>query len=94
MKQPSEKYRVIVQRSVKHVVGQLISGSGKTVATVSDIKLGKMTKSQKAKQVGVLLAEKIARLKVAKVVFDRGQYRYHGRVQALAAGLREGGVKI
>ncbi len=88
------RHRVIVTRSTKHTIAQLISDDGKTVATVSDQKLLKMTKVQKAQEVGRLLAAIIEKKQIAKVVFDRRQFHYHGRVQAVADGLREGGVKI
>lgn len=94
MKKKSQIHRIIVSRSVKHTVGQVISDSGQTLFTVSDNKLAKMPKAQKAKQVGIALAEKIAKAKISKIVFDRGQRRYHGRIKAVAEGLREKGVKI
>lgn len=45
-------------------------------------------------EVGKLVAEKAAELKIEKVIFDRGGYQYHGRVKALADGAREGGLKF
>ena len=48
----------------------------------------------KAKEVGKLIAKKAKDLKIEKVVFDRGGYKYHGKVKALAEGAREGGLKF
>ncbi len=47
-----------------------------------------------AKEVGKLIAEKALEKKIKKVVFDRGWYKYHGRVKAVAEGAREGGLKF
>lgn len=53
-----------------------------------------MTKIEQAKKVGVLIAEKATVAGIQQVVFDRNGYLYHGRVQALAEGAREGGLKF
>lgn len=60
----------------------------------SDAFLKKGTKTERAKLFGRQAAKKILELKVASVVFDRGGYKYQGRIQALAEALREGGVKF
>lgn len=56
--------------------------------------LGGLTKVQASYEVGKLLAQKANKKKVAKVIFDRGGFKYHGRVKALAQGAREGGLKF
>jgi len=89
--------RLLVRRSNNHIYGILIDDKNKnTLFEVSDqmIKKEKMTKSEKAKEVGRALAEKAIKEKIKKVVFDRGGYLYHGRVKALAEGAREGGLEF
>jgi len=93
--------RLCVFRSNKHIYGQLIDDEkGKTMLLASDLEI-KKTKSKKteiASQVGQLLAKKAKDLpagrQVEKVIFDRGGYKYHGRVKALAEGARGGGLKF
>ena len=53
-----------------------------------------MTKTEKAKSVGIELGKKLIDLKRLEAVFDRGHYKYEGRVKALCEGLREAGIKI
>ncbi|MBI5787188.1 MAG: 50S ribosomal protein L18 [Candidatus Niyogibacteria bacterium] len=94
-----EKPRFSVYRSNKHIFAQIIDDeNGKTIVGVSDraLKSGKKagTKTERAKSLGLELAEKARGAKVKKVVFDRGGYRYHGRVKAVAEGGREGGLEF
>jgi large subunit ribosomal protein L18 len=91
--------RLCVFRSAKHIYAQLIDDQkNKTLASVSDFQLKrskeKLKKVEKAKEVGKLIAKKAQDLKIEKVVFDRGGYKYHGRIKALAEGAREGGLKF
>jgi len=101
--------RFCVFRSNKHIYGQLIDDNkGKTLANVSDKGMKAKTVSKEtaegeiklsgkiatAFEVGKLVAKKAAELKIEEVVFDRGGYKYHGRVKALADGAREGGLKF
>ena len=96
--------RLCVFRSIKHIYAQLIDDEkGQTLATASDSDLkpalskvkGKKAKNKEiAKEVGKLLAKKTLTKKIKQVVFDRGGYKYHGRVKALADGAREGGLKF
>jgi large subunit ribosomal protein L18 len=86
--------RLCVFRSSSHIYAQLIDDEqGKTIVSVNDLDL-KGNKSDSAKKVGTLLATKAKEKKIEKVVFDRGGYKYHGRVKALAEGAREGGLKF
>jgi large subunit ribosomal protein L18 len=88
--------RVSVYRSNKFISAQVIDDiKHETIIGVSekDLKV-KGTKTEKAKALGLLLADKAKKKKVKKVVFDRGQYAYHGRVKSLAEGLREGGLEF
>lgn len=90
-----DKLRLAVFRSGKHIYAQIIDDSlGKTLAAFSDIKMDKLNKKQKAYEVGKKLAEKAAKLKVKNIIFDRGGFLYKGRVEELAKGAREGGLKF
>ena len=89
--------RLCVFRSSNHIYAQLIDDlKGKTLLSVSDIELKKVSgkKVDVAKEVGKSIAEKAAEKKISKVVFDRGGFKYHGRVKSLAQGAREGGLKF
>ena len=88
--------RVTVHRSNKYINAQIIDDEkNTTIIGVSEKNLKvKGTKTEKAKALGLLLAEKAKVKKVKKVVFDRGRYSYHGRVKSLADGLREGGLEF
>ncbi len=86
--------RLTVFRSSKHIWAQVIDDQkGITLASASDKKL-KGTKTEKAKEVGTLVAEAALAKGIKEVYFDRGGYRYHGRVKALAEGSREKGLKF
>lgn len=88
--------RLSVYRSGQHIYAQVIDDAkGATIAASSDLKLpGKLKKAEKAYQVGKTLAEKAVSLGISQVVFDRGNFIYHGRVAKLAQGAREGGLKF
>ena len=93
--------RLSVFRSSKHIYAQVIDDDkGQTVASASSIEKtmreGMKTGANKdaAKAVGKLVAERALQKGVKEVVFDRGGYRYHGRIKALADAAREGGLKF
>jgi large subunit ribosomal protein L18 len=90
--------RLSVFRSNKYVYAQVIDDAlKKTVVGVTEKELTlkeKLNKSERAKEIGKLIAKKAIAKKIEKVVFDRGSYRYHGRVKAIAEGAREGGLKF
>ena len=93
----AERPRLSVFRSNKGVFAQLIDDtSGRTVAAVNWIEpdLRKLGAMEQAKRAGELLAERAKENGVESCVFDRGGYRYHGRVRALAEGAREGGLQF
>ncbi|HUV42694.1 MAG TPA: 50S ribosomal protein L18 [Patescibacteria group bacterium] len=99
IKGTNERPRLSVFRSNKRIYTQLINDEqGKTLVGSSEKDLGKeakpVTKIKKAKLIGEALAKKALKKKIKKVIFDRGPYRYHGRVKALAEGAREGGLKF
>jgi len=96
IKETSNRLRLSVFRSNKHISAQIIDDSQKkTLVSVNDLKIkGKMTKTETALEVGKLIAQEANKKKIKEVVFDRGKYRYHGRIKALAEGAREGGLEF
>lgn len=91
-----EAPRIAVFRSNKFIYAQLIDDvAGTTLASASDIKMaGKGTKSERASIVGKTLAETAVKMGISKAVFDRGGFKYIGRIQALADGARSGGLQF
>lgn len=94
-----ERPRLVVSRSNRHMVAQIVDDT-KGVTLVSESTLHKDfgeftgTKTEAAKKVGQLIAEKAKAAGITKVVFDRGGNDYHGRVAAVADGAREGGLEL
>lgn len=92
----SERPRLSVFRSLKHIYAQLIDDkAGKTLVAASDLELKKdkkMTKKMIAREVGKLIAEKAKEKNIKQIIFDRNGYKYHGRVKELADGARENGL--
>lgn len=88
--------RISVFRSLNHIYAQIIDDSThQTIVSCSTVELKKTeNKKDAARSVGLELARKALEKNISKAVFDRGSYLYHGRVQALADGLREGGITI
>lgn len=87
--------RLSVFRSSQHIFAQLIDDKeGKTLAEISDLKMTKEPKNKKALEAGKQLAVKALKLKIKEVVFDRGGFIYSGRIESLAKGAREGGLKF
>ncbi len=93
--------RVAIFRSNRFTYAQVIDDvAGKTIIALSDIQpkktkaKAKGTKSDQAMATGKQLATTLKEKGIAEAVLDRGGFRYHGRVKALADGLREGGIKI
>lgn len=91
--------RLCVFRSNKHIYAQLIDDEKRRIlVSASDLEFKKLeklkSKIDKAREVGRLIAKKAMEKKIEKAVFDRGGYKYHGRVKALAEGAREGGLKF
>ncbi len=87
--------RLSVFRSSKHVFVQLIDdAAAKTLIGISDKSVAKkkITKSDRAHELGKLIAQKAAEHKIEKAVFDRGGYQYRGRIQKVAEGARAGGL--
>ncbi|MDP3710413.1 MAG: 50S ribosomal protein L18 [bacterium] len=101
IKGTADSPRLSVFRSNKHVWAQLIDDeSGSTIVSAGDLQLSEAkskTKTKKvelARRLGGVVAQKAKEKKIEKIVFDRGGYKYHGIVKALAEGAREGGLKF
>lgn len=91
--------RLCVFKSSKHIYAQLIDDeNNKILAVAADFEVKKAKKGNRkidnAYGVGGLIAEKAKKLKIEKVIFDRGGFIFHGRVKALAEGARKGGLKF
>ena len=96
-----ERPRLAVFRSARHIYAQIVDDSaGRTLVAASTRepalrgKLARGSNQAAAREVGKALAEKALAAGVKTVVFDRSGYLYHGRVAALAAGVREGGLAL
>jgi large subunit ribosomal protein L18 len=93
----AERPRLSVYRSNRGVFAQLVDDdAGRTVAAVNwtEKELRGMNRMEQAKKAGEMLAERAGAAGVKNCVFDRGGYRYHGRVRAIAEGAREGGLQL
>jgi large subunit ribosomal protein L18 len=93
--------RLCVFRSLNHIRAQLIDDTmGQTLISMSTLdsqvrgKIDEKGKSKKAEVVGTLLAERALDNGIKKVVFDRGGYKYHGRIKALAEAARKAGLEF
>lgn len=91
-----ERPRLAVFRSNRHIYAQLIDDfAGKTLAAASTLKdANGGDPKAKAKAVGTALAQRAKDAGVTQAAFDRGGFKYHGRVQAVAEGAREGGLEF
>lgn len=94
----SGRLRLSVYRSNRYLYAQLIDDkTGKTLVAVNEKDIAGsskkgITKSEKARLLGNFLGAKAKKAKVTKIVFDRGSYKYHGRIQAFAEGMKESGL--
>ncbi|MCL0095095.1 50S ribosomal protein L18 [Dehalococcoidia bacterium] len=91
--------RLCVFRSLKHIYAQILDDtSGRTLASASSLDPGvraqTQSKTEDAKLVGMLLGRRALDRGIEQVAFDRGGYKYHGRVKALAEAVREAGLKF
>jgi large subunit ribosomal protein L18 len=101
MQVSEDRPRLSVFRSLKHIYAQIIDDTaGHTLAAASTLdpevreKIAGLKKSEQAKVVGEVLAQRAKAHGIEKVVFDRGGYKYHGRVRSLAEGARAGGLEF
>jgi large subunit ribosomal protein L18 len=97
----TERPRLCVYRSLNHIYAQIIDDTvGRTLASATTLDADVITeaagkdKTGRAKVVGQVLARRALEAGIRQVVFDRGGYLYHGRVEALAAAAREGGLEF
>ena len=94
----SRRPRLTVYRSLRHIYGQIIDDTeGRTIVSCSSLELkekGSARKTEAAKLVGETIAKNAVKKGVKSIVFDRGGYKYHGRVKALAEGARGSGLEF
>jgi large subunit ribosomal protein L18 len=93
----SERPRLSIYRSLKHIYAQVVDdGAGRTVAAASSREKGQSGGQGKkgAAEVGKLIASRCREKGIEGVVFDRGGFKYHGRIKALADAAREAGLKF
>jgi large subunit ribosomal protein L18 len=98
----AERPRLVIFRSLSNIYAQLVDDvNSKTICSVSsvskDVKKdigSKITKTDKSKIIGKMIAEKAGQNNIKKVVFDRNGYLYHGRVKAIADAAREAGLEF
>ena len=90
-----ERPRLSIFRSNQYLQVQAIDDlNHKTITGMSDILVKKGTKTERAQGLGKLFFEDLKKNKITTIIFDRGQYKYHGRVKAFAESLREAGIKF
>ncbi|OUX36822.1 MAG: 50S ribosomal protein L18 [Candidatus Pelagibacter sp. TMED273] len=95
----NDRYRLCISRSAKNISAQIIDDiNNKTLLSASsiekDIKNSKVKKQELSKIVAIKLAKKAQEKKITKVYFDRGIYKYHGRVKVFAETLRKNGMEF
>lgn len=95
----TDRVRLSVFRSNKYIYAQIIDKSGNTLLGMSEKALvtkgkEKATPSERAKELGLEIAKMALSKKIKEVAFDKGRFSYHGKVEAVADGAREGGLKF
>lgn len=91
----NKRPRISVFRSNRFIYAQIIDDQkGHTLVAASDIQEKEKNKVKRASQVGAVLAQAAIAKGIKQVWFDRGTYRYHGRIKALAEGARQGGLEF
>ena len=93
------RFRVTVKKSLNNLSAQIIDDKkNKTLVSASsiekDTKLKKLKKMEKSNLIGEILAKRAKEKNIINVYFDRGEYKYHGRVKAFAESLRKNGLKF
>ena len=95
----NNRYRISVSKSLNNLFVQIIDDKNrKTLVSASsiekDIKKNKVKKLEKSSLIGEILAKRAKEKNISRVYFDRGEYKYHGRVKAFAETLRKNGLKF
>ena len=95
----TDRFRITVFRSSKNISAQIIDDKiNKTIVSASsmekDLKKDKKNKTDLSILLGEILAKRATEKKISKVFFDRGAYKYHGRIKALAESLRKNGLNF
>ena len=94
-----DRFRLSISRSSKNIFAQIIDDT-KNITLLSassvekDIKTSKVNKSELSKIVAIKLAKKAKEKKITKIFFDRGIYKYHGRIKSFAESLRKNGLEF
>ena len=94
-----DRFRITVSKSLKNITVQIIDdNNNKTIVSASskekDMKNNKINKTKMSEAIGEILAKRANEKKISKVYFDRGGYKYHGRIKALADSLRKNGMSF
>ena len=94
-----DRYRITVFKSLKNISAQIIDDKvNKTIVSASsmekDLKKDKKNKTDLSTLLGEILAKRASEKKISRVFFDRGAYKYHGRIKALAESLRKNGLNF
>ena len=94
-----DRFRITVSKSLKNISAQIIDdNNNKTIVSASskekDMKTNKINKTKMSQAIGEILAKRASEKKISKVYFDRGGYKYHGRIKALADSLRKNGLRF
>ena len=95
----NDRFRLSISRSLKNISAQIIDdANNKTILSASsfekDVKSGKINKTELSKMVAEKLAKKAGEKNIKKIYFDRGQFKYHGRVKIFAETLRKNGMEF
>ena len=95
----TDKFRISITKSLKNLSAQIIDDKNKkTLVSVSstekEVKNKKIKKMEKSNLIGEILAKRAKEKKISKVYFDRGEYKYHGRIKIFAETLRKNGLKF
>jgi large subunit ribosomal protein L18 len=95
----NNRYRISVSKSLKNLSAQIIDDKEKKTlvsasSTEKDVKKDKLKKIDKSTQIGEILAKRAKEKNINEVYFDRGEYRYHGRIKKFADTLRKNGMKF
>ena len=95
----NNRYRISVSKSLKNISAQIIDDKkNKTLVSASsnekEVKKNKVKKAQKSTLLGEMLAKRAKEKNINEVYFDRGEYKYHGRIKAFAETLRKNGLKF